>query len=118
MRKSWNWKHTLRVFHLRDEEMEKSVCWAKSLRGLRLTSNPKKVTCRNCKKIMEEDFKGDITKKQLDDAIAAINSDPWNFSEDHIFHTSRDVFDQLEESLNVDESKETNTERNNSNSRS
>jgi hypothetical protein len=65
---------------------------------------------------MDEDLKGDITKKQIDDAIADINSGSWDFSKDHVFHTSQEVFDQLEESLNVDEGKKINTERNNSNS--
>jgi len=50
----WNWRHTLRVYHLRNGELDESVCWVKSLRGIKLTSNIKRVTCRNCKKIIGE----------------------------------------------------------------
>ncbi len=51
---AWRWRNTLRVYHLTGENDGESICWVKSLRWIKLTSNKKRVTCKNCKKIILE----------------------------------------------------------------
>ena len=43
--------------HLLDEnkpEKNDSICWINGKRGLSLTMNPDRVTCKFCRKILEE----------------------------------------------------------------
>lgn len=51
---AWRWRHSLRVYHFQGEINGESICWVKSLRGIKLTTNKRRVTCKNCKKIIDE----------------------------------------------------------------
>ena len=51
----WKWKRM--AVHLLDEtkpEKNDSICWINGKRGLSLTMNPDRVTCKFCRKILEE----------------------------------------------------------------
>ena len=55
-RKYWRWA-TLAVHMANKKEYDngirKPICWVTGRRGLSLTLNPERVTCKFCKKILE-----------------------------------------------------------------
>lgn len=53
---SWQWRfsHKYRVRHFENGDDKKPVCWVNYSRGVKLTKDRRMVTCRNCRKIIDE----------------------------------------------------------------
>ena len=58
VRHGWNLRMALKI-HMADKTkynkgLRESICWVTGRRGLLLTLNPERVTCKFCKRILEE----------------------------------------------------------------
>jgi len=51
----WKWKRmAVHMLNPKFPEKNESICWIRGRRGVSLTTNPDRVTCKFCKKILEE----------------------------------------------------------------
>jgi len=47
------WKWGKNAIHLSKKDERDSICWVTGKRGLSLTTDPERVTCKFCRKILE-----------------------------------------------------------------